>query len=256
MHRAERLAAAGSPVGPYMLQAGIAACHARARRPQDTDWKTILGLYDVLRSLWPNPVVELNRTVAVSMVNGPWPPWLNLTSYPAIRGCAPTAISRRSARTCSSRPASMPPPVTAGCWRPSSPATNANASSTNNTRKKGAALADSGPRRRALGGEDEGLRPPGLDEPCFGDGRRRPAPVDRGVRIAPVAATALRTPYLRRRRACRRCGSAHERPQMTSGRPDRRVALPCPPKTRVRRHATAGEQTTAGERAWTPTPPS
>ena len=51
MHRAERLAAAGSPVGPYMLQAGIAACHARARRPQDTDWKTILGLYDVLRSL-------------------------------------------------------------------------------------------------------------------------------------------------------------------------------------------------------------
>jgi len=71
MHRAERLAAAGSPVGPYMLQAGIAACHARARRPQDTDWKTILGLYDVLRNVWPNPVVELNRTVAVAMVNGP-----------------------------------------------------------------------------------------------------------------------------------------------------------------------------------------
>jgi RNA polymerase sigma factor (sigma-70 family) len=71
MHRAERLAATGSPVGPYMLQAGIAACHARARRPQDTDWKTILGLYDILRSLWPNPVVELNRTVAVAMVNGP-----------------------------------------------------------------------------------------------------------------------------------------------------------------------------------------
>jgi RNA polymerase sigma factor (sigma-70 family) len=71
MHRAERLAATGSPVGPYMLQAGIAACHARARRPQDTDWKTILGLYDVLRTAWPNPVVELNRTVAVAMVNGP-----------------------------------------------------------------------------------------------------------------------------------------------------------------------------------------
>jgi RNA polymerase sigma factor (sigma-70 family) len=71
MHRAERLAEAGSPVGPYMLQAGIAACHARARRPQDTDWNTILGLYDVLRSVWPNPVVELNRTVAIAMVNGP-----------------------------------------------------------------------------------------------------------------------------------------------------------------------------------------
>jgi len=73
MHRAERLAAAGSPVGPYMLQAGIAACHARAREPQDTDWKTILDLYDVLRSLWPNPVFELNRPVAIAMVNGPEP---------------------------------------------------------------------------------------------------------------------------------------------------------------------------------------
>ena len=73
MHRAERLAAAGSPVGPYMLQAGIGACHARSRRPQDTDWKTILGLYDVLRRAWPNPVVELNRTVALAMVNGPQP---------------------------------------------------------------------------------------------------------------------------------------------------------------------------------------
>lgn len=71
MHRAERLAAAGSPVGPYMLQAGIAACHARAKRPEDTDWTTILGLYGVLRRLWPNPVVELNRAVALAMVHGP-----------------------------------------------------------------------------------------------------------------------------------------------------------------------------------------
>lgn len=71
MHRAERLAAGGSPVGPYMLQAGIAACHARPRRPQDTDWTTILGLYGVLRTVCLNPVVELNRTVAVAMVNGP-----------------------------------------------------------------------------------------------------------------------------------------------------------------------------------------
>jgi len=71
MHRAERLAATGSPVGPYMLQAGIAACHARAKRPEDTDWKTILGLYGVLRELWPNPVIDLNRVVAVAMVQGP-----------------------------------------------------------------------------------------------------------------------------------------------------------------------------------------
>jgi predicted RNA polymerase sigma factor len=71
MHRAEQLAAAGSPVGPYMLQGGIAACHARASRPEDTDWRTILGLYGVLRELWPNPVVELNRAVAIAMVHGP-----------------------------------------------------------------------------------------------------------------------------------------------------------------------------------------
>ena len=71
MHRAEQLAAAGSPVGPYMLQAGIAACHARAIRADDTDWPTILGLYGLLRELWPNPVVELNRAVAVAMVRGP-----------------------------------------------------------------------------------------------------------------------------------------------------------------------------------------
>lgn len=71
IHHAEQLAAAGSPVGPYMPQAGIAACHARASRPEHTDWKTILGLYEVLGELWPNPVVELNRAVAVMMVHSP-----------------------------------------------------------------------------------------------------------------------------------------------------------------------------------------
>ncbi len=71
IQRAEQLAAAGSPVGPYMLQAGIAACHARASRPEHTDWKTILGLYGLLRELWRNPVVELNRAVAMTMVHGP-----------------------------------------------------------------------------------------------------------------------------------------------------------------------------------------
>jgi predicted RNA polymerase sigma factor len=54
------------------LQAGIAACHARASRPEHADWKTILGPYEVLGELWPNPVVELNRAVAaMRMVHGP-----------------------------------------------------------------------------------------------------------------------------------------------------------------------------------------
>jgi RNA polymerase sigma factor (sigma-70 family) len=66
--RAERL---GGAPGPYMVQAAIAACHARARTPEETDWKQIAGFYDLLRRLMPSPVVELNRAVAVAMAFGP-----------------------------------------------------------------------------------------------------------------------------------------------------------------------------------------
>lgn len=59
--------------GPYALQAAIAACHARARRPDETDWRTIAAIYDRLVDLMPSPVIELNRAVAVSMVDGPAP---------------------------------------------------------------------------------------------------------------------------------------------------------------------------------------
>jgi RNA polymerase sigma factor (sigma-70 family) len=61
---------AGAP-GPYVLQAAIAACHAQARRPEDTDWSRITALYDQLVRLTPTPVVELNRAVAVGMARGP-----------------------------------------------------------------------------------------------------------------------------------------------------------------------------------------
>jgi len=57
--------------GPYELQAGIAACHARAREAGGTDWSAIVALYDELVDLVPSPVVELNRAVAVSMASGP-----------------------------------------------------------------------------------------------------------------------------------------------------------------------------------------
>jgi RNA polymerase sigma-70 factor, ECF subfamily len=67
----ERAYATGGPVGPYTLQAGIAACHARARAPEDTDWERIVALYDGLAELTPSPVVELNRAVAVGMASGP-----------------------------------------------------------------------------------------------------------------------------------------------------------------------------------------
>jgi RNA polymerase sigma-70 factor, ECF subfamily len=66
--RAEKL---GSASGPYTLQAEIAACHARARVAQETDWKRISALYERLAAIAPSPVVELNRAVAVGMAYGP-----------------------------------------------------------------------------------------------------------------------------------------------------------------------------------------
>jgi RNA polymerase sigma factor (sigma-70 family) len=67
----ERAYGTGGPLGPYTLQAAIAACHARARRAEDTDWDRIVALYDGLAQLMPSPVVELNRAVAVGMASGP-----------------------------------------------------------------------------------------------------------------------------------------------------------------------------------------
>jgi len=66
-----RAAALPGTPGPYLLQAGIAACHARARTAAETDWAEIVRLYDGLMHLLPTPVVELNRAVAVSMADGP-----------------------------------------------------------------------------------------------------------------------------------------------------------------------------------------
>ena len=68
LERAERL---GSPLGPYALQGAIAACHARATSPEETDWTRITALYDALAQLAPSPVVELNRAVAYAMAFGP-----------------------------------------------------------------------------------------------------------------------------------------------------------------------------------------
>ena len=68
LERAEQL---GGALGPYALQAAIAACHARARTAEDTDWMRIAALYDALAQLSPSPVVELNRAVAVGMAFGP-----------------------------------------------------------------------------------------------------------------------------------------------------------------------------------------
>jgi RNA polymerase sigma-70 factor (ECF subfamily) len=68
LERAEKL---GGARGPYALQAAIAACHARARTPEETNWPRIVALYEALGQLTPSPIVELNRAVAVAMASGP-----------------------------------------------------------------------------------------------------------------------------------------------------------------------------------------
>ena len=68
LERAEML---GGTIGPYALQATIAACHARARTPEETDWTRIVTLYNALAQLASSPIVELNRAVALSMAFGP-----------------------------------------------------------------------------------------------------------------------------------------------------------------------------------------
>jgi predicted RNA polymerase sigma factor len=67
----ERAEAIGAEHGPYLLQTAIAACHARARTAEETDWPRIASLYDELARVTPSPIVELNRAVAISMASGP-----------------------------------------------------------------------------------------------------------------------------------------------------------------------------------------
>lgn len=84
----ERAMGMGKTIGPYVLQAAIAGCHARARTAEETDWPRILSLYNALaRTAW-SPVVELNRAVAIAMVFGPKPALEvvdSLTEEPALR---------------------------------------------------------------------------------------------------------------------------------------------------------------------------
>jgi RNA polymerase sigma-70 factor, ECF subfamily len=85
----ERAEALGGTLGPYALQAAIAACHARARTAEETDWARIAALYEALAQLAPSPVVELNRAVALAMAFGPATGLElvdELTGEPSLRG--------------------------------------------------------------------------------------------------------------------------------------------------------------------------
>jgi RNA polymerase sigma factor (sigma-70 family) len=88
LERAEKL---GGALGPYAVQAAIAACHARARTSEETDWPRIAALYDALAQLAPSPVVDLNRAVALGMAFGPAAGLEladTLTSEPSLRDYA------------------------------------------------------------------------------------------------------------------------------------------------------------------------
>ncbi|MGE0715571.1 MAG: RNA polymerase sigma factor [Alphaproteobacteria bacterium] len=93
----ERAQALGGADGPYALQAALAACHARARRAADTDWRRIAALYDTLALTMPSPVVELNRAVAHSMAFGPEAGLAIIDAIPRIEtlaGYAPLPAAR------------------------------------------------------------------------------------------------------------------------------------------------------------------
>lgn len=109
--RAEVLVGKGRTSGPYMLQAALAACHARARRAADTDWPRIAALYDRLRVVSPSPVVDLNRAIAHSMAFGPETGLRlldDIADAPALRDFAPLPAARgdclfRAGRTAEAR---------------------------------------------------------------------------------------------------------------------------------------------------------
>ena len=107
----DRAEALGGADGPYALQAALAACHARARRAEDTDWNRIAALYDRLRAVMPSPVVELNRAVAHSMAFGPEAGLALLAGLETRRRCGLPAVAGRQGRLPAPRrpPAEAPP---------------------------------------------------------------------------------------------------------------------------------------------------
>ena len=125
--RAQQL---GQPPGPYMLQAAIAVCHARARTAAETDWRQIALLYEALATLTPSPVVELNQAVAVAMA-----------------GDTETGTADRRQASGRARARRLPPPVK----RPRRPAGQARPSRRGRGEfRRAAALTMNGPERTVL----------------------------------------------------------------------------------------------------------
>ena len=123
--RPGRAEALGGADGPYALQAALAACHARARKAEETDWRRIAALYDTLREVMPSPVVDLNRAVAHSMAFGPEAGLALLDEIDRCRFCAATRRCRRPRGISCSGPAGWPRPRSSSSGRLRSPATRA-----------------------------------------------------------------------------------------------------------------------------------
>ena len=138
----ERAEALGGANGPYALQAALAACHARARKAEETDWTRIAALYDTLREVMPSPVVDLNRAVAHSMAFGPEAGLTLVDEIARPRPCATTPRCRRPGGIFCSAPAGWPKPGSNSSARPRSPATRARRPSFSGGRRPAAADRD------------------------------------------------------------------------------------------------------------------
>jgi hypothetical protein len=113
-------------LGPYTIQAAIAACHARARSFEETDWEAIVALYDALDQLAPSPIVELNRAIAVLHADGPDAALAALDAIaddPRLAryhlfvptSCDASAVTPRQTRRCGVPPRSRRPSASATC---------------------------------------------------------------------------------------------------------------------------------------------
>ena len=129
-------------VGPYQLQAAIAAVHDEAPRVEDTDWEEILGLYELLQNVAPGPMVRLSRIVAVAMVHGPQHALAELAraeqdpASPGITACP------RCARTCSTWQATAPVHVSSTGWPRDERSANRNAGTSSPARDRDAQMRD------------------------------------------------------------------------------------------------------------------
>jgi hypothetical protein len=151
--------------GPYQVQAAIAAVLDEATRAEDTDWRQILGLYELLACLAPEPMVTLNRIVAVGMVRGPA---VALEQLDAAESDPVLTVSTQSAHTCSTKRASTTPPASTTGGPPDTPSASPNSATSSPAPRHRDEHRNDGRTSTALAHVEPA---PGQDVP----GRRNPA---------------------------------------------------------------------------------